>query len=157
MKFLLTTIALFSLNFLSGQAMTDYVITFAGDAIMSGDGALYLTIGEPINTELTDGEIMIAQGFLQVSISSETVSTETPLEEQITVFPNPTAMELHFRLETNAADYGYRIYNVNGQVISQVNSMNDRFVDVSSFVTGTYYVTLHKDAKVSQTIQFVKL
>lgn len=157
MKFLILLTSFFSLSSLAAQSISSYVITPAGEAIMSPDGALYLSIGEPMNTELNDGDIMISQGFLQVTVAGITLSDEDLLDETITVFPNPTAQELRFRLESDAADYACNIYDMNGRVMQQIRSLNSTAVQVSDYPPGTYYVTLHKDAKVSETIQFIKL
>lgn len=157
MKYLLILIGCLSFTLLNGQSIGSYVITSAGDAIMSDGGAFYLAIGEPMNTELHGGEIMISQGFLQVSIADRILSNDEILDEQITVYPNPTIQELRFKLEDVAASYACMIYDSSGQVLEQIFSLKDSGVNVSQYPSGTYFVTLHKDGKVSGTIQFVKL
>jgi len=156
MRFLLLWILLFVSSFCLAQSISSYVITSAGDAIMSDGGALYLSMGEPMNTELINGEIMISQGFLQVSIAGRVLSNEQLLTERISVFPNPTAHELRFTLEDDFNNYGYRIYDVSGQVIQTSSALDQPSVDVSSFQEGIYFLTLHKEGKSSETIQFIK-
>jgi len=157
MKYLLTFLVLIvSLSFASAQSISSYVITSAGEAIMSEEGALYLSIGEPMNTELHGGDIMISQGFLQVTIAGRVVNTQEQLTEEITVYPNPTAEELRFDLKDVSSDYGCRIYDVRGTVIQNWSSLDQPYVDVSAYPEGTYFLTLHKEGKSSETIQFIK-
>lgn len=157
MRFLFCWIVLFISSFCTAQSITSYVITSAGDAIMSEGGALYLSMGEPMNTELSHGDIMISQGFLQVSIAGRILNNEQILTENISVYPNPTVQELRFTLEEDFSNYGYRIYDVGGQVLQVSSALSQPSVDVSSFQEGTYFLTLHKEGKSSETIQFIKL
>jgi len=157
MKFTLTILSLLLYSLLSGQSISSYVITSAGEAIMSDEGALYLSVGEPMNTELHGGEVMISQGFLQVTIANRVLSSDQLLEETITVYPNPTLQELRFTLLESSENYGARIYNSGGEILHNVKALSSAKIDVSQYPAGTYFVTLHKDDKISETIQFVKL
>ena len=66
---------------------------------MMSDDAAYISIGEPMSTEIVNGDIMISQGFLQVTILGNTVSTEEALDFDIKVFPNPITCYLQVELE----------------------------------------------------------
>lgn len=145
-----------SLGIMNAQSISSYVITSAGEAIMSQDGALYLSIGEPMNTELHGGDVMISQGFLQVTIAARVVNTEELLAEEITVYPNPSSQELRFDLKESAEKYGCRIYDVKGTVLQNWNALDQPYVDVSTYPEGTYFLTLHREGKSSRTVQFIK-
>ncbi len=148
---------LFLSSNLVGQSISSYVITSAGDAIMSDEGALYLSIGEPMNTELTGGEVMISQGFLQVTIADRILNSEELLEESVTVYPNPVAEELRFDLEDAYEQYSLRVYNTSGQIIHTTESLSSSRLNVKDYSVGTYFLTLHKDNKSSRAVQFIKL
>lgn len=148
---------LFMSSYLTGQSISSYVITSAGDAIMSDEGALYLSIGEPMNTELTGGEVMISQGFLQVTIADRILSSEELLEESIIVYPNPVVQELRFDLEDAHQNYSLKVYDAYGHIIHNTESLSSARLDVNNFTAGTYFLTLHKDNKSSKAVQFVKL
>jgi len=98
------------------QSIKSYVITSAGTALMSEEGSLYLSIGEPMNTEITEGEIMISQGFLNVTIAGSLVSTDDLLSEVIRVYPNPTAARVEIEIPEYSGDYFYSLVNATGHL-----------------------------------------
>lgn len=51
---------------LTAQKLGPYTISSTGQAFESDEVDLYVSIGEPINTVLSDGEISVSQGILQV-------------------------------------------------------------------------------------------
>lgn len=139
------------------QSIKSYVITSAGTSISSPEGAIYLSIGEPMNTELTDGEIMISQGFLNVTVTG-TVSTDDDfLLQDIRVYPNPTVANLTLSLDTSEGDYDYQIYNNTGTLIDQqrINS-NSEEIDFGAYTSGLYFMKVIKGDKYSRTVKIVK-
>jgi len=139
------------------QEIRSYVISSTGAAIMGDAGALYLSIGEPMSTEISDGDIMISQGFLQVSIS-ESTDNKNILQEIINVFPNPTSSNLILELPEMKGDYEFQIFNKLGAHV-QVGQINSRrtTVDMNSFNAGTYFLRVTKGMESSKTVKIVKL
>ena len=139
------------------QSIKSYVITSAGTSVMSSEGAIYLSIGEPMNTELTDGEIMVSQGFLNVTLTG-LVSTEDLLMEDIRVYPNPTMDNLTLSLDIATGDYDYQIYNQSGELIRRQRISSDsEEIDFSSYSSGLYFMKVLKEEKYSRTVKIVKL
>lgn len=153
---LITVLSIISLQFCQAQTIGSYLISSAGSSIMSPDGAFYLAVGEPMNTELTDGDIMISQGFLQVTIQGAIVNNEDLLEEQITVFPNPTAQSLHFKLESDYRDYSYQLYDLNGTLLATRSQLPGNSLDITELAAGSYLLTLHKADRSSAAFKIIK-
>lgn len=139
------------------QSIKSYVITSAGTAMMNGDGAIYLSIGEPMNTEISDGDIMISQGFLNVTISGITAD-EDLLTEVIKAYPNPASAQMNIELPEKNGEYVYLLHDINGKLI-QTDALNDNnnVVDLQGVIQGTYFMKVVKDDKSSKTIKIVKL
>lgn len=139
------------------QEIKSYVISSSGASIMGESGALYLSIGEPMNTEISDGDIMISQGFLQVSIS-ESTSTEHLLAEEIKVFPNPTGAYLMIEMPEMDGTYFFQLYNTLGEEIQldKITTVRTK-VDFSSFSSGTYFLKVVKGIESSKTLKIIKL
>ena len=156
-KTLLITLGLMIATIGYSQSIKSYVITSAGTSVMSSEGAIYLSIGEPMNTELTDGEIMVSQGFLNVTLTG-LVSTEDLLMEDIRVYPNPTMDNLTLSLDIATGDYDYQIYNQSGELIrrERINSDNEE-IDFSPYSSGLYFMKVLKEEKYSRTVKIVKL
>ncbi len=156
-KTLLITLGLMIATIGYSQSIKSYVITSAGTSVMSSEGAIYLSIGEPMNTELTDGEIMVSQGFLNVTLTG-LVSTDDLLLEDIRVYPNPTVANLTLSLDKAHGDYDYSIYNQSGELIlkQRINSDSEE-IDFSSYSSGLYFMKVSKGDKHSRTVKITKI
>lgn len=141
----------------NAQEIKSYVISSTGASIMGDSGALYLSIGEPMNTEISGGEIMISQGFLQVSIS-ETTATEYILEEEINVFPNPTSADLIIDMPDMDGKYYYQLFDLLGSDIRKEELSKSRTsLDLNFLEAGTYFLKINKGSESSKTLKIVKL
>lgn len=138
------------------QALRSHVITSSGNALMMSDDAAYISIGEPMSTEIVNGDIMISQGFLQVTILGNTVSTEEALDFDIKVFPNPTTSYLQVELE-QYENVKYTLIDQMGRILDQAE-ISDYLttVDVSDYVEGIYYLQLSTAAKESKIVKIQK-
>lgn len=139
------------------QSISSYVITSTGSSIMSDDGALYLSIGEPMSTEITDGEIMISQGFLNVTVVGS-VSTDDLLTEVVNAYPNPIGDMLTIEIPEFNGEYIYNLTNLMGETI-RTAKLGDSTgqVDFTDLISGTYFMTVTKDNKSSKTLKIVKI
>ena len=127
--------------------------------MMDEGGALYLSIGEPMNTEISDGEVMISQGFLNVTIAGA-VSTDdlADLEEPVLAYPNPSAAEVTLEIPEWSGEYNYELFDMMGQLISkQKLNQSKESIDLTAFDAGTFYMRVIKDDTASKTLKIVKL
>jgi len=139
------------------QEIRSYVISSSGASIMGDNGSLYLSIGEPMNTEISDGEIMISQGFLQVSIS-ESTSTENFLTEEIKVYPNPTGADLIIEMPELNGVYKYQLFNSLGDHIENKEIQHvSTPLDLEALSPGNYFLRVIKGKESSRTVKIVKL
>ena len=124
---------------------------------MGDGGALYLSIGEPMNTEISGGDIMISQGFLQVSVA-EPSSNDNVLEEIIRAYPNPTSASLVIEMPEMDGQYEYQLFDILGKEIrkEELNTIRST-VDISLLDSGTYLLKVNKADRSSRTIKIVKL
>lgn len=139
------------------QSIKNYVITSAGAALMNENGAIYLSIGEPMNTEISEGDIMISQGFLNITVAG-TVSSEDLITEVIKVYPNPTVEQLQLELPEMSGAYRYRLTDLSGHLIdkSPITEMTT-VIDFTQMLPGTYFMQVIKEDKSSKTLKIVKI
>jgi len=143
----------------TSQSIESYVITSTGASLMSSEGTLYISIGEPMNTEISDGEIMISQGFLNVSVESQPpLSTDDFLDEVINVYPNPTKAVLTINIPEMDGNYMYRITDVAGALIqSDGLSQSQSSVLLNDLSSGTYFLQVIKEGRQSRTLRITKI
>lgn len=142
----------------STQSIKSYVITSAGAAMMGSDGAMYLSIGEPMSTEIAGGEVMISQGFLNVTIAGSVDTDDLQLlDEPVLAYPNPSMAEVTIEIPEWSGDYSYELYDMMGQLLKREN-LNDskESIDMTTLDGGTYFMRVIKDQASSKTLQIIK-
>lgn len=149
-------ICVFGLGSIYSQSVGSYVISSAGDDLMSENGGLYISIGEALNTEIDEGDLMISQGFLQVTVNGNSVAADQLLRENIKVYPNPVRQYLMMEFEDNKSQYFYRLIDQSGHelMIGEIDS--SKKLSLGSLQEGMYYITIIKDDLVSETIKVFK-
>ena len=141
-----------------GQNLRSYVIGTYGASAMHDDGALYISIGEPMNTEIEEDGNTVAQGFLQVTILGKTVATTETIDFDLKVFPNPVNQYLKIELsDIPDKSAQYLIHDQMGRLVSSaaVTDMMTQ-VDFRTLSTGVYYLQLISPDKQSKIVKILK-
>lgn len=73
--------------------------------------------------------------------------TSFELSNAFSIYPNPTTDVLNIKISENNLPDGYKIYNMLGQLINEVeiNSTSDLNVNTSEFSNGMYFIKITKD------------
>lgn len=141
----------------SGQSISSYVISSTGASLMGSEGALYISMGEPMSTEITEGEVMISQGFLNVSLEGLPTNTDDLLTETIRAYPNPTVAQVVIDLPEMDGTYAYRLFDVAGAVMKSESIQNSKtIVRLQDLASGVYFMQVVKDDKESRTLKIIK-
>lgn len=157
MRNLLIGILVVIANISYSQSIGAYNISTVGKSAMSDDGGLYFAVGEPINTVIGDGDIIISQGFLQVAIESGTSETNQLLLSTLKVYPNPTSYELNLELLDTPGKYTASLYNVLGQQLAKTNlETTYQKIDLSMLAPGTYYLRVFDKEQNIGTFSIIK-
>lgn len=156
-KINLFILSLFLLTAGYSQSIKSYVITSAGTTISGPGGSIYISIGEPINTEIDGGEIMISQGFLNVSTQGVITSTDDLLNELVDVYPNPTSAEIEIVIPEFSGAYKYYLLDQLGKLIQEGDLDDKRNVlGLQSIDSGIYFLNIVKEDRRSRTLKIVK-
>lgn len=142
----------------TAQNLRSYVIGTFSATTVHDDGAVFISMGEPLSTEIEEDGTMIAQGFLQVTILGKTVATEEALDFDLTVYPNPVSQYLNIELaEVPDKSAEYIIYDQSGRLISSapIKGVVTQ-VDFKSQMTGIYFLQLRTTDKQSKVVKINK-
>lgn len=157
-KLLLLTLLMCVTVLTYGQDIRSHLITSTGTSIMGAEGGMYISVGEPLSTEIQEGDIMIAQGFLQVTTSNTTVDTDNLLTETIEVYPNPTSADLIVTIPESQGTYLVQVYGSDGSVIKSDKIIGIKnTIDLSQFPEGAYFMNVIKEDKQSETLKIFKI
>ncbi|MFM2213753.1 MAG: hypothetical protein RL427_1016 [Bacteroidota bacterium] len=105
------------------------------------------------SSSVSVGEIVVVpenQVQSSTGIIGILAQTQQPLEvpqlelsEKITVFPNPTTATVYFQTDLRLLEEKVSIFNIAGQLISDIQITADNSLDLSSLSTGTYLIQFH--------------
>lgn len=83
----------------------------------------------------------------QFGDNCESLSTTSVLAPSVVVYPNPVQDELHIKLP-NVSTYKIEIFNMSGQLLSQLESHKSEFtLDTSNLKPGIYFVKINHSVK----------
>jgi hypothetical protein len=143
---------------LSIHSQTIESITFSS-AVSSSDNFQPI-VGIPYGVSLSgaNGSIEISSSYGEGMYEQSTLSTiENKSQSFIKIFPNPTTYLINVDLSLLAKDeYSILIFDSNGKQVYNLKStacLNQ--IDVSNFMTGTYYLTV--DTKKLNKIEKFKI
>lgn len=142
-----------------GQNLRSYTIGTYGASKGYDEGAVYISVGEAMNTEIEEDGNKISQGFLQVTILGKTVSTEdAPIDFELKVFPNPVNQYLNIQLsEMPVTPTTYQVIDLSGKLINSapITGMSTQ-IDFKSLDTGIYFLQIKSQDKQSKVVKIQK-
>lgn len=139
------------------QSIKTYLISNGGQSAMTPQGGIYASVGEPMSTEITNGEVMIAQGFLQVTLSEKLVPTKEILTEKLSVYPNPTSAQFTIELPDKEGDYKFQLFDNLGTLINEGMIEDTReTIDMQNLNSGSYFMHVIKNDAFIRTLKIVK-
>jgi pectate lyase len=77
-----------------------------------------------------------------IKTAYSTLDVDNPLEEMLTLYPNPVANDLNIRVRDNITIERISIYNSTGQLVKRVEG-NSTIINLSHLNSGIYLVILH--------------
>ena len=114
------------------------------------------------NSIVSVGEIIVTpqnnqqstSGILGVLIQNGQLSTsEFNLQENITIFPNPTAATLHFNTSLNLNNEVVNIYDINGK-LNLTTKITNNSIDLQNLTLGVYIINFEN--KQYSTFKIIK-
>ena len=79
------------------------------------------------------------------------------INSEISLYPNPTSSALNIKADESNLPDGYKIYNMLGQIITEVkiNNTSDLNINTSSYSNGMYFIKINKDNN-TLSLPFIK-
>lgn len=129
------------------QKLERAVVATAGQHNKTSSVQLSSTIGEAAVNFLKVNGISLCQGFQQITIQVSTdVSSEELVRMDVKIFPNPTMNYLNVDIGYNTGEQlSLYICDITGKTLQTIENIgNNEKIDVTTFATGTYVLTLRK-------------
>ena len=120
------------------------VIASAGDYAKVGNISLSWTLGEIAVSTLSQGDLILTQGFQQSYVLPDGIELN-PIDWQIIAYPNPVKNELKIQFDVlEPTDFWVEIQDVTGRTLSQkqykeIHPGDIVPVSMSSYKVGVYF------------------
>ncbi|OFY86388.1 MAG: hypothetical protein A3F72_11350 [Bacteroidetes bacterium RIFCSPLOWO2_12_FULL_35_15] len=155
-KKILLLFAGFTFNFSVAQTTSPSIISSSGTNFSNGTSQLDFTLGETTTSTVTDGTTILSQGFHQPNLLITSINSET--NYNITVFPNPATDVLQVQFDKLNQFVTIELYSGEGKLLrsQQVSTGINYQLNMSSYASGTYLLTVKDEASKMKTFQIIK-
>lgn len=142
----ISLLLLFVCEYSEAQTLSKSVIGFSGGFSSNGGFQLSSTSGEAIVGHSISGGLQLSNGYFP-SLSIETLSqAEFSINASIKVYPNPSSHFIYIeQMDQNVLDVS--IVDFNGKLLFNKNINSGEAIDVSSFASGIYCISVHDIVK----------
>ena len=129
-----------------------------GNYHANSSGSISWSLGELAIHTLKSGESIITQGFQQTRLAVTSVKEIPGLTMLITAYPNPASDHIYLKVDGEAENLHYEVYNTNGKLLRRglidTNPVQIPFHDLSSAV---YFIRVIQGNIPVKTFRVVKL
>jgi len=145
-------------GFLQAQSISSSVMSASGTSFESENFTLHFSIGEPLNTIIEEGDVMISQGVLQIILNEITPVEETTLQNTFEIYPNPTTNVVSIKIDEPNKKYNCRLFDMNGTLLHEASLSNEKpNFNIEHLPKATYLLEVVKGDKLYQNIKIIKL
>lgn len=138
------------------QSISKQVIGTAGKTQTNSNHKVSYTLGEPVIGSMTAGGKQLGNGY-HPSLNLQALSiNDINLNFQIKIYPNPTS-EFLFVTHPDYSKFNMEITDINGKIIYSGIVERDYPIDVSSYTTGIYLITIeNKESNIKNMYKIIK-
>ncbi|HBF88411.1 MAG TPA: hypothetical protein DDX39_07175 [Bacteroidales bacterium] len=102
--------------FATAQSISPEVITTGGGYFENNYSSVSITIGEPISETISNGNVVITQGFQQVDYNITSIEDINTISLSMSIFPNPTTDLLTIKVEDFVSQkIQYALFDISGK------------------------------------------
>lgn len=123
------------------QSVSPEVVNSSGGVYSNSNNTILFSVGETAITPISSANNAISQGFLQSKPSLLDI-TESSLESNLTIYPNPSTDLIYFKNLKLAEELSIKVFDRMGKVVSE-KIIKNQSLDVSSFSEGVYQVVIY--------------
>ncbi len=152
-----TKFSLFLLLFI-GMLNAQETIVSAGGTITGSGGSVSQTIGQIVYTTNQNSDGSVAQGVQQAFEISVVSVTNTTINLDLTVYPNPTTKYLNINvLDSNFNKLSYALYDLQGRIIkSEKIVTTNTLINMQGLAVATYFLKVKQNQQIQKTFKIIK-
>ncbi|WP_158867906.1 T9SS type A sorting domain-containing protein [Maribellus comscasis] len=134
------------------------VISTAGETQSNSGYELSWTVGETVINTLSAENTILTQGFHQSKLIITAVEELIESNNQVNVFPNPTAQFAIIKFDQLPEKNIYNLFNINGKLLSSKEiEYTETQIDLTPYANGSYLLKIiQEDNLPLKTFKIIK-
>lgn len=133
-------------------------VVASGNAHTNSLGSISWSLGEVAIHTLKSGETIVTQGFQQTRLSVTAVKEIPDIKLIISAYPNPANDYINLKVDGEALNLHYEVYNTNGKLIKKgIFSTNPEQIPFQEFNPAVYFIRVIQDNIPVKTFRVVRL
>jgi len=138
------------------QSISSSVMSASGASFESENFTLHFSIGEPLNTIIESGDIMISQGMLQITLNEIFSDIALPSTHELSVYPNPTSDGIMIQTSDKHKSLNYKVFDVNGALLLHAPIITESTkADLSHLPKGNYILKVYDKKQQQQSLKVI--
>lgn len=139
-----------------GECYTFTIDDSFGDGICCAYGTGYYELRTDNSDLIFNGGSFDSQENVVVSVNNLSIDSYF-IDNNISIYPNPTTEVLNIKVPTNNLPDNFKIYNMLGQLIEErsINTDADLSITTSSYSNGMYFIKISKENQ-TVSLPFIK-
>ncbi len=156
-KIILFGIAILFSTTLFSQSISSSVMSASGTSFESEDFTLHFSIGEPLNTIIEEGDIMLSQGVIQITLNEIFSPVEDASLNKIQVYPNPTTERVNLVINHQNEQFSYQVFDIAGSLLKQAPlTQATNTINLEHLAKGTYVLKVLKNEQDYEVLKLLK-
>jgi hypothetical protein len=130
---------------LNAQSISPQVIATTGEHFADSNFQVSWTLGEPLTTTISNGNIVLTQGFHQTFITVTSVKENIASTIDILVYPNPTSAAVNISLANNSEDLQIEFFDMSGKLVFKdkiAANQSHYHINMSEYAASNYILHL---------------
>lgn len=149
-------ITIINLHIITMYGQKHDVVSSAGDSFVNEHGSISWTLGECATETYLSGNLIVAQGFYQLGDSKKKIDSESDLQVNVNIFPNPVINDLNVEIE-DEGEFLVSIIDQNGKVVNKKVGSREIHFDVTDLGAAQFYLNIKKEGTAQKkTKKFIK-
>jgi len=140
------------------QSVISSTFSTTGSAFSNDDHSVHFSVGEPLNTLLSEGDLRLSQGLIQHLLSELPSAVASFQLEGIALYPNPTTSYIILENEEALQNLQYALYSINGKEIQPFRTLLQlkTSLNMETLPAGNYILRINKDNQYFQNLNLIK-
>lgn len=151
-------LSVFFSGVMSAQSVVSSTYSSTGASLSNDEYSLHFSMGEPVNTLLSEDDLRLSQGVIQYLLSELPSGVGSVQLEGLSVYPNPAPEYFVINNKKALHNLQYALYSTDGKLIQSPRALLQlkTSLPVKTLPKGKYILKISKNNQYFQNLNLIK-